>query len=245
VDGASFALAMGDEASATAYANTAALINATLLSSHWMQSSGGDAQDSGGGYVFESTNRLKDGAVIVGFNDGFTDADGLFSPTSLQVAVTVANYNIEFCHEWEINEQDTAAGIPGILYGRYPGDTYQGGNPWVLSSSALGNLFYRGAIEVKASNGTLPSSEAQEAWASVFGVDSFPKDNATQAADLFLRAGDGVMLRVRAHVEPQGFHLFEQIDRNTGAQESAADLTWSYAETLSAVASRQAFMALL
>ena len=33
--------------------------------------------------------------------------------------------------------------------------------------------------------------------------------------------GDGVMLRLRAHVEKDGFHLDEQIDRNTGEQKSA------------------------
>ena len=27
-------------------------------------------------------------------------------------------------------QADNAAGAPGILIGRYPGDTYAGGNPW-------------------------------------------------------------------------------------------------------------------
>ncbi|RYY69442.1 hypothetical protein EON63_23660 [archaeon] len=35
--------------------------------------------------------------------------------------------------------------LPGVLYGRYGGDTYAGGNPWVLSTAALAGLFYRGA----------------------------------------------------------------------------------------------------
>lgn len=62
---------------------------------------------------------------------------------------------------------------------------------------------------------------------------------------MFLRAGDGVLLRVRHHVEPDGFHLAEQIDRNTGVQISALNLTWSYAETLSAMDSRSKFVAAL
>jgi glucoamylase len=32
--------------------------------------------------------------------------------------------------EWDINRIDNKAGVPGILYGRYPGDSYAGGNPW-------------------------------------------------------------------------------------------------------------------
>jgi glucoamylase len=237
LDGADFASSMGDSSSASSYLTTAANINATLLSGHW---------ESSDEYVYESTNRLKDGAVIVGFNDGFSVKDNLFAPTSFEVAATIKNYNVEFCHEWNINSIDTANDLPGVLYGRYPGDTYDGGNPWVLSTSALANLFYRGAIEL-STTGSLPSSAAQSAWSEVFygdGVsDAFPS-NVTAASDLFLRAGDGVLLRLRSHVESDGFHLDEQIDRETGVQESAKDLTWSYAETLSAMASRYAYMSL-
>jgi hypothetical protein len=32
------------------------------------------------------------------------------------------------------------------MYGRYHGDTYGGGNPWILSTGALADLFYRGAV---------------------------------------------------------------------------------------------------
>jgi GH15 family glucan-1,4-alpha-glucosidase len=53
----------------------------------------------------------------------------------------------------------------------------------------------------------------------------------------------GVMLRLRGHVEPEGFHLMEQIDRNTGVQSSAKDLTWSYAEVLNAMHFRGAYLA--
>jgi hypothetical protein len=106
-------------------------------------------------------------------------ADGLYAPTSFAVAATVRNYNLEFCHEWSINVQDTLNGVPGVLYGRYPGDTYAGGNPWVLSSSALANLFYRAAAYVSAHG--LPSDQAaRDAWADVFG-EQLPSDAAAAA----------------------------------------------------------------
>lgn len=167
--------------------------------------------------------------MIVGFNDGYVDDDGMFAPTSIEVANTVKTYNLAFCNEWSINTNDTAAGLPGILYGRYPGDTYAGGNPWVLTTAALANLFYRGAIEI-ASNKALPDAAAQvdangqcscselltfgswqAVWTDVFG-ETFPSTVA-DAADMFLRAGDSVLLRLYEHVQPNGFHLYEQLDR--------------------------------
>jgi glucoamylase len=66
----------------------------------------------------------------------------MYAPTSYEVAATVSSYNTLFCNEYKINNDDTAAGLPGVLYGRYGDDIYAGGNPWVLSTAALGQLFY-------------------------------------------------------------------------------------------------------
>ena len=130
------------------------------------------------------------------------------------------------------------------------GDTYAGGNPWVLSSAALANLFYRAGREVLQKN-QAPGDDARTAWATAFGLsqdaggsESFPT-SPSGAANVFLRAGDSVLLRVRSHVEADGFHLAEQIDRDSGLQKSAKDLTWSYAETLSAMDARGKLVALL
>jgi glucoamylase len=231
LEGAAFADAHGDSASAASYRSAAGAVNATLFSAHW---------DANGQFIYEAANRKQDGAVIVGLNDGYTGLDGMFAPTSYEVASTVKSFNLAFCNEYTVNPADTAKGIPGVLYGRYPGDSYAGGNPWVLTTAALGNLFYRAAVTV-ATEG-LPAPDAMAAWGDALG-EAFPED-AAAAADLFLRAGDSVLLRLRAHVEADGFHLDEQIDRNTGAQTSAADLTWSYAEVLNAMTTRSAFLAL-
>ena len=223
--GAAFAAKMGDSASAETYNATAVKLDAELYDSHWT-----------GEFVQEESGRQKDGAVIVGFNDGYVN-DGLFAPTSVEVASTVGAFNLAFCNEYAVNSDDTAAGLPGVLYGRYPGDTYAGGNPWVLTTAALANLFYRGAIEI-LSSGDLPSEEAQAAWVDAFALSTSFPSSSKEAADLFLRAGDGVLLRLRSHVEDDGFHLDEQIDRATGKQTSAGNLTWSYAEVLNAMKSR-------
>jgi glucoamylase len=179
--------------------------------------------------------------VIVGFNDGFDASDNLFAPTSLEVASTVASYNTLFCSEYAINTADTGNGVPGVLYGRYGGDTYAGGNPWILSTAALASVFYRGAIQI-ASMGAAPSSDALQMWSIAMNATSLPSNNPQQLAAVFAAQGDGVLLRLRTHVVQAGFHLNEQLDRNTGAPLGANDLTWSYAEVLNAMQWRAAYL---
>jgi len=85
--------------------------------------------------------------------------DGVFGPTTTEVASTIEVYNRVFCGEYDINSNDTEAGIPGILYGRYPGDSYAGGNPWVLNSAYLAYNFYNGASELLTTNKMLSEDE--------------------------------------------------------------------------------------
>mgnify|MGYP003352369333 CR=1 FL=1 len=51
--------------------------------------------------------------------------------------------------------------------------------------------------------------------------------------------GDGLLLRLKNYIKPNDFHMYEQIDKNTGQQISAYDLTWSYAEVLNALKERK------
>ena len=61
-------------------------------------------------------------------------------------------------------------------------------------------------------------------------------------ADAFLKAGDSVMSRIEYHVRNDDYHLAEQLDKNTGIQSSARDLTWSYASVLVALKKREEFL---
>ena len=136
-----------------------------------------------GQYVYESTNREKDTAVICGFNvmlfsflffsflffsflflyylliflfllsylplfsqDGYLN-DGFLAPTDYRVSGTISTLNDVFNSMFPINGKDTRDGYGGILYGRYEGDQYAGGNPWILSTAALAQLYYNGAKE--------------------------------------------------------------------------------------------------
>jgi glucoamylase len=229
LQGAAFASARGDAESMSRYTDTANKIDADLYNSHWT-----------GSYVQEASGRTKDAAVIVGFNAGFAgpEGDSLFAPTSFEVASTVNAYNQMFCSEYSINTADTSNGLPGVLYGRYENDNYAGGNPWQLLTAALANLFYRGASYVLDEG--VPDATALGMWETALNLaaGSLADMSKAQVAEQFAIAGDSVMLRLREHVDSDGWHLFEQMDRGSGQQMSAENLTWSYAEVLNAMRAR-------
>ena len=128
--GYQIALKQGDTSLANTYLSTAQQINSTLINHY------------NGQYVFESTNRQQDACVICAFNDGYT-RDGLYSATDYRVSGTINTLNNLFNNAFPINNIDTNNGVPGVLYGRYQGDTYDGGNPWILTTNALAQLYYR------------------------------------------------------------------------------------------------------
>ena len=183
------------------------------------------------------------------FPDGYL-GDGVFGPTSKEVAGTVSTLNELFCDMFQINQDDTKNGVPGILYGRYEGDHYAGGNPWILLSSALAEVLYRGASDMLTMSTETMNVEDMAAWSKVLDVDFDGSDVAQLdplvMAKAFAGAGDGVLTRIRSHVDgANDFHLTEQIDRSTGATMAAHDLTWSYAATLKAVHARSTYVAAL
>ncbi|CAJ1375967.1 unnamed protein product [Effrenium voratum] len=126
--GSKFAASAGkDEARAAKYSTAAKEIEQQL----------GDHVDASG-YVFESTDRRKDTAVIEAFNVGDLE-DGLFGPLSTPVVRTLATLSDLFCKSYAVNQQAAAAKTPGVLFGRYEGDSYDGGNPWGGSMDADAN----------------------------------------------------------------------------------------------------------
>ena len=224
--GAAFAKSQGDASRASSYAAAAKSIEATLQS-HYAS-----------GFIMESTNRQKDSATICAINNGYL-GDGLFKPSGAEVAGTIAALNSLFCTMFEVNQADTKAGIPGILYGRYEGDSYAGGNPWILLSASLAEVLYSAASEVRA-RGSLTASE-YAAWAPIVGLDANSVADVGTVADAMAGSADGVLIRIRHHVKSNGFHLNEQLNRGTGVPMSASDLTWSYAATLKAIHARDAY----
>lgn len=195
-------------------------IKQAIYESHW-----------NGYYYYESNNRPVDGAVIIGLNVGYDDDDNFLNPLAYEVASTVYYYNLVFSSEYSINKQDRD--LNGILYGRYPGDVYAGGNPWIITTAALANLMYR--ISSKLQHGYTMSSSTIQMWGYAFNLKYLPRN----MCEFFKSQGDGLLLRLKHYIQPYQFHMYEQIDKNNGSQISAYDLTWSYAEILNALVSRQ------
>lgn len=146
------------------------------------------------------TNRQQDGAVI----HAFSSFPGYYSWTDSKVSSTIRKYAKTFCDEYPINQQDNAANIPGILIGRYPGDTYAGGNPWQLLTAVLAELFYKGATAMTQHNFLL-DAEAKKEWSLLFNLP----ETATQPeiAMAAAKAGDAVLFRLWKYVKNDNGHI--------------------------------------
>lgn len=222
--GIDFAKQQGDTSSSARYAQASSIVNATLMG-HW-----------NGQFIIESTNRPMDGAVLAALNEAYQDdLNIVFTPTSSYVASTITATINAMCSEFPINNIDSAAGIPGVLIGRYPGDHYglPRAGPWILLSAYLAQSFYRAAAQTRAER-QLPPVHAMSKWRELMPHLS-QSPSYTELADSLFAMGDGVMQRIYYHVQGGGFHLSEQLDAQTGVLESAYDLTWSYATVLKAL----------
>ncbi len=139
--------------------------------------------------------------------------DGQFYVQVPQVVNTVNQMAGVFQKIYKINlNKKTKMGVDlGIALGRYPEDTYSGtntdssGNPWFLSTIALAEF----ACDMKHS-GLAPSAVKQ--------LDETAIKQFNRV--LFHRLANG--------------NLSEQFNRDTGFQQGAHDLTWSYTAYISA-----------
>jgi glucoamylase len=181
--------------------------------------------------MIESTNRPRDGAVT----HAFSSFPGLYNFTDSKIAATIKSYNLMFCGIYPLNQQDIKDGIPGILYGRYQGDTYAGGNPWQLLTAVLAKLMYQGAhtAMLQGSPDQLLSAQELEHWQELYDLPA--QATRGQFVEAASQAGDAVMFRLYAHVKDGNGHIAEQIDKVSGQQKSANDLTWSYGNILDAL----------
>lgn len=154
------------------------------------------------GFIYESTNRPYDGAVI---HSIATFGEYLYPPESEEAAATIKFLTKTFCNEYPINQAELAAGKPGILIGRYPGDSYGGGNPWQLLTAVLGELFYLGGqatmrkVRERGADYHLSYAENKE-WISLLKLN--PRTvTASDLAAAQVAAGDAVMSLLFDHVQ--------------------------------------------
>merc|ERR1712216_988704 len=138
-----------------------------------------------------------------------------------------------FCHEYSLNQKDNKNGVPGVLYGRYRGDHYAGGNPWQLLTAVLAETFYKYAgyvesrIEENLGQDFMLEDEEFKSWKTLLKLDD--EATALDTVKASASAGDAVMYRMFQHVKADNGEIDEQMDRSNGQQKSAKNLTWSYA----------------
>jgi len=208
-------------ASPDRYSQAADAVKATVKA-HW-----------NGDYIVASQNRPKDGSTTHAIA---TLGEYIYGPTSAEAAKTIGVLNNAFCEEYPINNADSEKGVPGILYGRYPGDHYAGGNPWQLLTAILAELYYKVATHHAEHAETVMTCEHSLAWKKHLGLDA--KVKSADVADSALKAGDAIMYRLYQHVKNDDGRIDEQIDKSTGVQASAKSLTWSLANVVHAYQAR-------
>jgi glucoamylase len=142
---------------------------------------------------------------------------------------------------YPINKADKEQFGIGPMFGRYPGDVYNGdtahptlgGHPWALSTCNVAELHYLVAAEIKAS-GKVPVDELSAPFFAQSDIDASTSPEAAVAA--LTATGDAMIRAVVYHSDH--LELSEQFDGTTGFERSVHNLTWSYAAYLSAMRAR-------
>uniref|UniRef100_A0A0G4G7C0 glucan 1,4-alpha-glucosidase n=1 Tax=Chromera velia CCMP2878 TaxID=1169474 RepID=A0A0G4G7C0_9ALVE len=230
IRGAAFARSRGDEGSAERYEKEALQVQAAIEADHFREEADGTL------WVAEADNRDKDAAVPLAFATADLE-DGFLSASSPRVLGSLAVLSELFCSTFRINQEDTKNGVPGVMLGRYRGDVYAGGNPWIIGTAAMAQVMYRAAKELRASAKKVDPAVVS-ALTRLLSVEARAVSDNRAAATALEGAADGILLRVRYHAEGLQWHLPEQFDRESGMGKSAKDLTWSFATVLDAMAER-------
>ncbi|KAJ5232811.1 Glycoside hydrolase family 13 [Penicillium chermesinum] len=129
-----------------------------------------------------------------------------------------------------------------VAIGRYAEDTYQGGNPWYLTTLAAAEQLYdalyqwgqQGSLAI--TQASLPFFQALDSSA-VVGNYSSSSSTYSSLTGAIKTYADGFVSVVQQYTPSNG-SLPEQFTRDNGTPTSAGDLTWSYAAFLTAASRR-------
>ncbi|KAK0464228.1 glucoamylase [Desarmillaria tabescens] len=235
-EGAALATVLGDSA-ATQYTTQAANI-LCFLQSYWNPAGLYMTANTGGGRSGRDANTAL--ASIHTF-DAAAGCDAVtFQPCSDKALSSLKVYVDAFRSIYTINSG--IASNAAVATGRYPEDSYMGGNPWYLTTAAVAEQLYdaiivwkkTGSIEVTSISLAFFRQFSPPVVTGVYASSTTTYNDLLSAVQTF---ADG-FLAVNAKYTPSGGGLAEQYSRNTGSPLSASDLTWSYAATLTAFGAR-------
>lgn len=250
IDGSKLFNRLGKSKQAKYFVQIAKQINLSL-ESHW---------NANRGYLVETLTQqdIKGGglnsAIILGLLYGnIHDKNDHFALHNDDILSTIYFIRNTFAHLYPLNIKNQNQ--PPLI-GRYSSDVYDGhtfsyGNPWVLTTNALAQYYYSLA-NILWRSGTIKITQK-----NIFFYKQISPDVVTRYETISLsknsnkfstiirnliETGDSLLLAVKSHSicyrDKSCYHLAEQIDRNSGAQVSAKDLTWGYATLLTAMQAR-------
>lgn len=175
----------------------------------------------------------KDANTLLGSIHTFDPAascdDSTFQPCSDKALANHKVFVDSFRSIYGINSgiaEGTAAAC-----GRYPEDVYYNGNPWYINTAAAAELLYD-ALYQWDKLGSLVVTSTSLAFFKDFdssvATGTYASGSATYSSltTAIRNYADGFMSVIEKYMPANGL-ISEQFDRNTGAQLSAVQLTWS------------------
>ncbi|WED44437.1 glycoside hydrolase family 15 protein [Legionella cardiaca] len=217
IEGAKLARELNDLPAATFYEAQASLIEQRLK--QHIDNDNAIIQASLAPHPGPQKTKELDSAVILGVLLGYTD-NTPFAPDNYYVKKTVTALKEQYRSLYPINDNHHDA----LLFGRYPGDTYDGyrndglGNPWFILTATMAEYYYSLAA-------MLPVEKQHQAEIRTY-----------------IKQGDN-FLKLIKHYAPNDLNMSEQINLNTGIQQGAVSLTWSYVAVLRAIDLREKLIA--
>nr|WP_028373374.1 glycoside hydrolase family 15 protein [Legionella lansingensis] len=212
IEGAKLARGLGEPSAAIYYESQAELIN-DRLQQH-VDKTNAIIQATLPPHPGPQKTLELDSAVMLAILLARTE-DTPFSPQNKYIQNTAAALKQQFKMLYPINDKHHQA----LLFGRYPGDTYDGyrndsiGNPWFILTATMAEYYYTLAA-------MLPHSLAYQ--------------NAIRS---YVEEGDSYLKLIKLYAP--NLNMSEQINLNTGIQQGAISLTWSYVAVLRAIGARE------
>ncbi len=228
------------------------------LEQHWLADREYYGFFVGPSVYWDGTQRNKpgdnfDAAVILAAVHGRIP-EGRYSLLDDRILACAIHAEDLFASLYSINHARRAE--EGVLFGRYAGDTYYGGNPMVFLTLELAEGYYGVArlLAPRTSFAVTPLNRSFLERACVRGGLTSRlgvHDNALAGAarrrgllrGLILR-GDDILRAVRRFTSASG-ELPEQFDQASGAPASCPNLSWSHAAFLAATHARAGAVAAL
>ena len=175
-----------------------------------------------------------DAAIILGvlLDD---DAEAMFGPTDRHVLATAT-----WLRDWSSGAFPVNAGSAAQAIGRNPSDRFFGGNPWLPTTLAFAEFYFRLARDVLSD---LPADAVASVaqfldCVTVPGLAPAPPQGRAPLATRLVAEGEGFLATVR-RLAPADGRLPEQVDKLTGQPTSCPDLTWSHAALVAALEERR------